>query len=97
MSTPTWGVYIPGYSYPSVAQRKKFDRIYPGVAATLRSEREHSLKRVFDDLKQRAAEDRKQQAACTHLFVPTNVGDAHVCRRCMARVKTLADVFADLA
>lgn len=31
MKTPTWGLHIPGYSYPSVAQERKFKKMYPHV------------------------------------------------------------------
>ena len=33
MSKPTWGLYIPGYSYPSVAQQRYFKKLYPEVVA----------------------------------------------------------------
>jgi glutamate mutase epsilon subunit len=91
MSTPTWGIYIPGYSYPSVAQRKKFDRMYPGAAAAHKSmlqerEKERQMQRRIE-----LEEERKRVAACDHYFVPTNVDNNHVCRHCRHWVKTLAD------
>jgi elongation factor P--beta-lysine ligase len=33
MSNPTWGLRIPGYSYPSPAQERAFKRMHPGVWA----------------------------------------------------------------
>jgi hypothetical protein len=97
MSTPTWGIYIPGYSSPSAAQKRKFERMYPGVASRFQEDMEAAHKRQAEERRQIVAEERKRQAACTHLFVPTNVDDNHVCRHCRMWVKSLAEVFADIA
>lgn len=91
----TWGIYIPGYSYPSVAQRKKFNKMYPGVAVRHRKEREKALELMFAAQRQRAAEDRRRHEACTHSFVPTNLGDAHVCQHCRMWVNSMANTSPD--
>ncbi len=49
MSTPTWGIYIPGYSYPSPAQRSKFEKMYPGVAARYREDMERDVERYHEE------------------------------------------------
>lgn len=90
MTAPTWGIYIPGYSYPSPAQRKKFEHMYPGAAARHREEQEEALERMFAEQRREVEEDRKRHQACTHLFVPTNLDDAHVCRHCRMWVETLS-------
>ena len=82
MSMPTWGVYIPGYSYPSMAQRKKFDRMYPGKAAEIEQDRDQALENMFAEQQRLADADRKRRASCQHLFVPTNIDDNHVCKHC---------------
>jgi len=97
MSTPTWGIYIPGYSYPSPAQRKKFERMYPGAAARNREEREEAQRCADAERSRLIEEERKRHEACTHLFVPTNLDDNHVCRHCRMWVESLAEVFSDLA
>ena len=38
MTHLTWGVSIPGYSYPSAAQKKLFNKLYPGAAAAYHEE-----------------------------------------------------------
>ena len=88
MSAPTWGIYIPGYSSPSDAQKRKFNRLYPGVAERFQEDMERAQKRKEEERRQIVAEERKQMAACTHLFVPTNVDDNHVCRHCRMWIET---------
>jgi hypothetical protein len=50
---PTWGLYIPGYSYPSVKQQKAFKRMYPDVYA------EHEA--VQYDIHKEAAERQRAE------------------------------------
>lgn len=38
MTHRTWGISIPGYSYPSAAQKKLFNKLYPGAAAAYHEE-----------------------------------------------------------
>ena len=38
MTHLTWGISIPGYSYPSAAQKKLFNKLYPGAAAAYHEE-----------------------------------------------------------
>lgn len=97
MGTPTWGIYIPGYSYPSAAQQKKFNRMYPGAAAMYQRDREEWEKEQQEKHRLELEEERKRIAACKHYFVPTNIDDEHVCRHCRYWVKSLADVSKDLA
>lgn len=94
MSHPTWGIYIPGYSNPSEAQRKLFERKYPGVAARVNAELEQAKKELFEEQHRLVIEDRKRRDACAHLFVPTNVDDEHVCRHCGTHIQTRNEIKA---
>lgn len=44
MERQTWGLYIPGYSYPSIAQEKKFAKLYPDTVAWHKIEHEKMLR-----------------------------------------------------
>lgn len=82
MTTQTWGVYIPGYSYPSVSQQKRYNKMYPGQSAFIKEVREEYAKREDEIRKRIIAEERAKHAVCKHLFVPTNIKEECVCKLC---------------
>lgn len=56
MSKPTWGLRIPGYSSPSVAQERAFAQMYPNEAAWHRMEveqREREERKRVDEVRRR--------------------------------------------
>lgn len=59
MSKPTWGLHIPGYSSPSVAQERAFARMYPNEVAWHRMEREERER----EERERVKRVRAKQAA----------------------------------
>ena len=88
MTRQTWGIHIPGYSYPSERQKALFERLYPGVAARHQDE----IKRL------RAEQDRHQRAVvqaerafrrdqqCDHLWVPSGFSDCLYCKHCQLHI-----------
>ena len=82
MTHLTWGIPIPGYSYPSQAQIQKFDRMYPGARVAYLERWEQKQREVDDEQRRRVAEDRERVARCLHTFVPTNIGDGYICTKC---------------
>ena len=90
MTYQTWGLVIPGYSYPSAAQKKLFDKMYPTARAHHKYEREQREKEHKKERALLLAEEKKRIAACRHLFVPTNLNGAYICRHCKKWVESLA-------
>lgn len=82
MSKPTWGVYIPGYSSPSVKQEKLFNKMYPGRASEIRKELERNREEAVREQNKLAEKERQSSAECLHSFVPTNVNNGYVCKKC---------------
>lgn len=81
MTHLTWGISIPGYSYPSAAQKKLFNKLYPNAATAYHEEAKW--------IKQKADAERKsvinagvsRYRTCTHDWVSTGT-DLVVCRNC---------------
>lgn len=97
MTTPTWGISIPGYSYPSPWAKAKFERMFPGAAARHREESEARKKVQDAEQAERVRKEREITAACTHTFVSTNLNGGMVCKKCRHWTDNPAVVFADLA
>ena len=82
MTDQTWGIYIPGYSYPSSAQQKKFNRMYPGAAARHKEKCERAEREEHERRMRIIAEEKAIENKCEHFFVPTNIEDEHICIYC---------------
>ena len=93
MTDQTWGIYIPGYSYPSIAQQRKFNRMYPGAAARHKEASERAEIKEHTRRMQAIAEEKAIQNKCEHMFVPTNIGEERVCRHCKLWVEKVPEEF----
>lgn len=91
MNIQTWGIPIMGYSSPSVAQRRKFERMYPGAAARFAEDQAEAVAKADAARAVVVAAEKAKCAACTHVFVPTNVGENHVCTLCKLWVPRVPD------
>ena len=91
MSQPTWGIYIPGYSYPSSAQKRKFERMYPGATSMYLRERAERDRDEKAARKKMIEEERRAQAACNHRFVYTNLKDYYICQVCRMHIDSHPD------
>jgi hypothetical protein len=90
MTTPTWGLAIPGYSTPSTKQKRLFDRLYPGAAADFCENALREQNRLSLERQKIVAAEKSAQAICNHRMVPTGLGTAHVCTNCRMWVQEYA-------
>ena len=81
MSYPTWGIPIMGYSSPSAAAVRKFNKLYPGVTEAHNSMCEQVRKEKEAERTEMLCKEREMVAACTHTVVSTNAGGV-VCTKC---------------
>jgi hypothetical protein len=63
MAKQTWGLQIPGYSSPSVAQQKRFAKMYPEELAWHQLDQELDERdRMIEQLRKKRLADNTQTA-----------------------------------
>lgn len=81
MTHLTWKISIPGYSYPSAAQKKLFNKLYPGAAAAYHEEAKWAQQKADAERDAVIAAEVARYRACSHDWVSTGT-DGVVCRSC---------------
>lgn len=81
MTHLTWGISIPGYSYPSAAQKKLFNKLYPGAAAAYHEEAKWAQQKADAERDKILKQEEDLYRACCHDWVSTGT-DGVRCRNC---------------